>query len=90
MFAAAVPSFRASAGMCATGQPGPAFPVCRRDAPAAGHSRRHGMVPCPRPGRGVFPGLSLRLPVRGARPGILFLFPAWAQAACRSRTGRHY
>ena len=90
MFAAAVPSLRALAGMGATGRPGPAFPACPGTTRQAGLSRRHGMVPCPRPGRDVFPGFSLRLPVRGARPGILFLFPAWAQATCRFRTGRYY
>ena len=65
-------------------------PTVDEVARQAGLSRRHGMVPCPRPGRDVFPGFSLRLPVRGARPGILFLFPAWAQATCRFRTGRYY
>ena len=69
MFAAAVPSLRALAGMGATGRPGPAFPACPGATRQAELSRRHGMVPCPRPGRDVFPGLSLRLPVRGPAPG---------------------
>ena len=72
------------------GGPAPPFLPAPGTTRQAGLSRRHGMVPCPRPGRDVFPGFSLRLPVRGARPGILFLFPAWAQATCRFRTGRYY
>lgn len=90
MFAVAVPLLRALAGMARRGSPAPPFLPTAGTPRQAEFSRRHGMVPCPHPGRNVFPGLSLRLPVRGARPGILFLSPAWAQATCRSRTGRHY
>ena len=53
MFAAAVPSLRALAGMGATGRPGPAFPACPRDDPAgrAFPEARHGAVSPSRPGR---------------------------------------
>ena len=88
MFAAAVPSLRALAGMGATGRPGPAF-LLPRDDPAgrAFPEARHGAVSPSRPGRlsRLFPSPSCP----GRPPRILF-FPAWAQATCRFRTGRYY